>query len=200
VPKIDLLAASTDLSALIEVVPDDALDGPTPCSEYCVGDLLDHLAGLTVAFGGAAHKATGESSSMGPAGDAANLGLNWRESIPQRLEGLAQAWIDPDAWMGMTRVGGQELPGEMAGTILFGELAVHGWDLARALHVSFEPDAAGLPPLLSLVQDAFGPGHDEARGTAFGPAVPVPSDAPAFQQVLGLLGRDPSWSSPQPPR
>jgi len=66
--KIDLVPASKNLSSLIEHVPDDALGEPTPCSEYCVGDLLDHIVGLTVAFGGAARKAEGESANMGPRG------------------------------------------------------------------------------------------------------------------------------------
>jgi uncharacterized protein (TIGR03086 family) len=191
--KIDLLPASKNLSALIEDVPDNALGEPTPCSEYCVGDLLDHIAGLTVAFGGAARKAEGESANMGPRGDASNLDADWRDSIPQRLEGLAQAWVIPSAWEGLTRVGGQDLPGEIAGIILFGELVVHGWDLARGLDASFKPDPGGMPSLFAVVKETFGPEQDAARGAAFGAAVPVSTDAPEFDQILGLLGRDPTW-------
>ena len=196
-PTIDLRPASARLSKLIDAVPDNALHSQTPCSSYCVGDLLDHVAGLTVAFGGAAVKAEGSSANMGPAGNASNLEPDWRVSLPQRLEDLASGWLDPTAWVGMTRVGGQDLPGEVAGTILFGELAVHGWDLAQSTAIPFEPDPVGLVSLLDLVRQAFGPGQDAARGAAFGPAIPVPDDASMFDQVLGLLGRDPSWTAAQ---
>lgn len=33
----------------------------------------------------------------------------------------------------------------------------------------------------------------ELRSGQFGPVVPVPDDAPAFDRVLGLTGRSPSW-------
>jgi hypothetical protein len=38
------------------------------------------------------------------------------------------------------------------------------------------------------------PGMEDARQGLFGPVVPVPEDAPYFDQVLGLTGRDPQWS------
>lgn len=196
-PVIDLRPASKHLSALIKAVSDDVLFEPTPCSNYCVGDLLDHITGLTVAFGGAAVKADGESASMGPAGDGSNLHPDWRVFLPQRLETLVSAWAHPDAWTGTTRVGGQELPGEIAGIVLFGELTIHGWDLARATDIPFEPDRASLLPLFDLVRQTFSPGQDAARGSAFGPAVPVAEDAPMLDQTLGLLGRDPTWTRPE---
>jgi uncharacterized protein (TIGR03086 family) len=190
---IDLVSAAARLSSLIEAVQDDALSRPTPCSEYSVGDLLDHIAGITVAFGGAALKAEGESATMGPQGDASNLDTNWRKSVPQRLEALAGAWQDPDAWSGMTKVGGQDIPGEIAGVVAFGELSVHGWDLSRATGLLFDPDPAGVTPLFELVRQTFDAGQSP-RGTAFGPAIAVNEDAPIFDQTLGLLGRDPQWS------
>ncbi len=190
---IDLHPGSTRLSALIEEVPEEALEDPTPCSDYSVGDLLDHICGLTVAFGGAARKAEGESANMGPQGSASNLDPDWRESLPRRLEALADAWRDPGAWTGMTRVGGQYLPGEVAGLVVFGELCVHGWDLSRGSGIPFAPDPGGVPQLFDLVRQTFGSGQDAARGVAFGPAVPVAADATIFDQILGLLGRDPGW-------
>jgi uncharacterized protein (TIGR03086 family) len=193
----DLAPATDRLCALLETVSDGDLGRPTPCTEYTVGDLLDHIRGVTVAWGGAAVKSSGDSSTMGPSGDASNLDNGWRTSLPQRLREFAEAWSDPQAWMGMTRVGGNDLPAEVAGMALLGELVVHGWDPARATDQPFEPDPATLTTLYENVRQTFGPGHDEARGDAFAPAVAVASDASPLDQTLGLLGRDPSWSSPR---
>jgi hypothetical protein len=36
----------------------------------------------------------------------------------------------------------------------------------------------------------------EARAQIYGPVVPVPGNAPAFDQLLGLTGRSPGWRPP----
>jgi uncharacterized protein (TIGR03086 family) len=191
----ELGLAADNLCALIAAVPDGDLGRPTPCTDYTVGDLLHHIAGVAVAFGGAAVKARGESADMGPWGDASKLGPDWRTSLPDRVRALARAWRDPAAWTGMTRVGGADQPAEVTGIILLGELVVHGWDLARGTGLPFEAGSGALAPLHDLIRQAFSPDQDQAaRGQAFGPAIPVASDAPALDQTLGLLGRDPAWS------
>ena len=194
-PEIDLRPAVQRLSELVAAVPDDALGNQTPCSDYSVADLLDHINGVTYAFGGAARKAAGDTATMGPQGSGGNLDPDWRQSLPQRLSDLADAWAAPDAWTGMTTVGGQEMPAEAIGVICFGELSVHGWDVAKGSGVDFEPDPAGVETLYAVTSGFLGgPGGDEMRGTAFGPAVPVPDDAPTFDKALGILGRDPNWT------
>lgn len=194
-PMVDLGPANTWLCSLIRSVADADLGQPTPCTEYAVGDLLDHIAGVTIAFGGAAVKAGGAAADMGPAGNAANLAPDWRSSIPRRLTALVDAWREPTAWTGMTRVGGQDQPAEVVGIITLGELVVHGWDLARATRQAYEPDPGTLVPLYNLVVKTFGSG-DAPRGPAFAPAVAVANDAPMMDQILGLLGRDPAWTAP----
>jgi uncharacterized protein (TIGR03086 family) len=192
---IDLGPATDNLCALIGAVPEGSLGQPTPCTQYTVGDLLHHIAGVTVAFGGAAVKARGESSTMGPWGDASKLDPDWRTSLPRRVRALAEAWRTPEAWTGMTRVGGGDQPGEVTGIILLGELVVHGWDLSRGTGSPYEADLTTLRPLYGLIRQTFGPGQDPAaRGQAFGPPVPVASDAPVLDQTLSLLGRNPAWS------
>jgi uncharacterized protein (TIGR03086 family) len=193
---INLKPAAARLAALVAGVPDGALGNPTPCSEYTVGDLLDHIHGITLAFGGAAEKAGGAAAAMGPAGNAANLPPDWRSSLPQKLEQLAERWDKPDAWMGMTKVGGQEAPAEVIGVVTFGELSVHGWDLSKGTGIRFDPDPTGVAALHELATTTFaGPNGGAMRGTAFGPAVAVADDAGLFDRTLGVLGRNPSWKA-----
>ena len=52
----DLRPTARRLGALVEEVDDDQLDAPTPCPDYTVGDLLDHIGGLAVAFAEAARQ------------------------------------------------------------------------------------------------------------------------------------------------
>lgn len=194
-PVIDLKPAASRLADIVAAVPDEALGNPTPCSEYAVGDLLDHIHGLTYAFGGAAEKST-EFANAGPSGGADNLPADWRTSIPQKLHELAAKWDKPDAWTGTTTVGGQGMPAEAIGVIAYGELTVHGWDLSQGTGIAFDPDPAGLDALYELTSGFLGgPNGDAMRGTAFGPAVDVADDAPILDRTLGVLGRDPQWKA-----
>lgn len=106
----DLEPATRRMADLIRGVPDELLDGPTPCSDTSLGDLLDHVGGLTLAFTAAATKETGEAGSQPPSADASRLGDDWRTRIPRDLAALAEAWRDAGAWSGMTEAGGRELP------------------------------------------------------------------------------------------
>src|SRR5215210_615297 len=94
---VDLEPAARRMAGLVEAVPDDALGRPTPCAEYTVGDLLDHIAGSALAFRAAAVK---DPLEGGPSGNAANLGPDWRARIPRTVLALGEAWRDPDAWTG----------------------------------------------------------------------------------------------------
>jgi len=194
-PVIDLKPAASRLADIVAAVPDDALSNPTPCSEYTVGDLLDHIHGVTYAFGGAAEKSN-EFAGAGPSGGAGNLPADWRTSIPQKLNELAAKWDKPEAWTGETTVGGQGMPAEAIGVIAYGELTVHAWDLSQGSGIPFDPDPVGIEALHELTSGFLtGPNGDAMRGTAFGPAVDVPDDAPVFERTLGVLGRDPRWKA-----
>jgi len=137
-----------------------------------------------------------EFSSQPPAADASKLGDDWRARIPRDLAALAEAWRDPAAWTGMTKVGGLDLPGEVAGVVALDELVIHGWDVARSSEQPYDCDAASLEAAHGFVSQVAGPGQEERPAGLFGPAVEVPADAPLLARVLGLSGRDPAWSPP----
>jgi uncharacterized protein (TIGR03086 family) len=191
---VDLEPATRRMVDLVGGVPDELLGGPTPCPAYSLGDLLDHVGGLALAFTAAATKATGDAVSRGPSGDVSRLGDDWRTRIPEDLVALAEAWRDPVAWSGTTRAGGIELPGETAGLVALDELVIHGWDVARASGQDYDCDRRSLEVVHGFVAQFSGPGQEAAREGLFGPVVDVPPEAPLLDRVIGLSGRDPAWS------
>jgi uncharacterized protein (TIGR03086 family) len=187
----DLAPAARQMARLLDGLTDDQLAAPTPCEQYTLGDLIDHVGGLSLAFTAAAAKKLGPDTSQGPSGDATRLDADWRTRIPGRLAALAEAWRDPEAWEGMTQVGGVDLPGDMAGKAALNELVIHGWDVARASGQTFGCDPKALDSCLQFVSLVSAP---EQADSIFGPAVDVPADAPMLDRVLGLTGRDPAWT------
>ena len=189
---LDLGPAAQRLGALVSAIPDEQLAAPTPCPDYSVGDLVEHVGGLAQAFTAAATKNTADAAPGGPSGDASRLVDDWRVQIPRDLDALAVAWRDPDAWTGMTSAGGVDLPGEIAGLVALDELVIHGWDVARATGQDYDVDAPSLAAVHQFVEGFSAPGAD--RGGLFGPVVAVPDDAPLLDRTVGLAGRDPNWS------
>jgi uncharacterized protein (TIGR03086 family) len=70
------------------------------------------------------------------------------------------------------------------------DVFMHSWDLARAggQDPALDEDQAatmlaGMQPIESVLRDSG----------QYGPAVPVPDDAPAVDRLMGFVGRDPAW-------
>lgn len=194
---LDLGPATQEVARIVGNVRDDQLNHPTPCAKYTLGDLLDHLDGLALAFALAAAKSQDPTLTESPAlGDAARLADEWRERIPDRLTALAAAWSRPEAWTGMTRAGGVDLPGEVGGLVALNEVVTHGWDVARATGQDYRVDQDSITGAVEFVAQFSGPGSEADRGDAFAPVVAVHEDAPALDRLIGLTGRDPGWVSP----
>jgi uncharacterized protein (TIGR03086 family) len=193
---IDLSPTAERVADLVAAVRDDQLGAPTPCETMDVATLLDHLDGLSQAFTMAATKDLPEGGTAPPSPSSANLDPEFRTVVPERLRTLAAAWQADDAWTGMTQAGGIDLPGEVGGLVALDEIALHGWDLAVATGQRFDLDPASADAVHEFVSGFAGPGHEADRAGLFGPEVPVPTDAPLFDRILGMAGRDPSWQPP----
>ncbi len=81
---LDLEPATRVLTGVVDGVREEQLTAPTPCTERSLGDLLDHVDGLSLAFTAAATKTPLEGGG-GPSADASRLGADWRPRIRQRL-------------------------------------------------------------------------------------------------------------------
>ncbi|WP_067451380.1 TIGR03086 family metal-binding protein [Actinomadura macra] len=191
----DLAPAARRLGLLLAGVRDSQLTAPTPCENYTLGDLIDHVNGLSMAFTWAAAKHWPDLPSAPPSGDASQLAPDWRTRIPEQLDALASAWNDPSAWEGMTKAGGVDLPAEVAGRVALNEIVVHGWDVARASGQPYEAEQREIDLCMDFVGAAVQDG-DAAPDGLFGAPVPTPDDAPPLDRMIGLTGRDPAWAPP----
>ncbi|BFO20469.1 TIGR03086 family metal-binding protein [Streptomyces sp. KM77-8] len=191
---LDLGPQTRVVARLAEGVADEQLADGTPCPRYAVHHMLGHLLGLAVAFRDAGRKSLGATTDTSPQTAQPDIGPGWRERLPEVLDELAEVWRDPEAWTGMTRAGGLDLPGGVAGAVAADELVIHGWDLARATGQPYQPDPAALRMAHDFLLAAAA--ESDGGGGIFGPVVPVPSDASLLDRTIGLSGRDPGWTGP----
>ncbi|HEX6876633.1 MAG TPA: TIGR03086 family metal-binding protein [Nocardioidaceae bacterium] len=193
----DLRPAARELTRLVNALRGDQLGDPTPCTGYTLGDLLQHVRGLAEAFTLAGRKQQPPGGSMPPPqGDASLLPADWRGEIADWLGQLVDVWSDRAAWEGTAWIAGFEAPASAVGITAANELVVHGWDVARSSGQQLFLDDEAIAPSREFVAMMSGPGSEEARGQAFGPALPVPEGASALDEVIAGNGRDPAWCPP----
>ena len=191
--NVDLRPAAQRIAELVARVPNDELGHPTPCPAYTVGDLVDHVGGLALAFTAAARKESGGYVEQTPSGQASRLAPGWRARIPADLRTLAQAWREAEAWTGTTRIAGMDAPAEMVGFTAADELVVHGWDLARATGQPYECEPELLAAAQTFLSQFASPDAPDGPDVPFGPSRPAPASAPLLDRVVALAGRDPAW-------
>jgi uncharacterized protein (TIGR03086 family) len=190
---VDLGPAARRLGELIARTSDSEMGAPTPCPAYNVGDLIEHLGVMALAFAAAARKEGGRYAEPASAGDAARLPADWRSVIPRDLGAVASAWADPAAWSGLTRIAGMDAPADMIGLSLADELVVHGWDLARATGRAYDCEPEVLDAAESFLGQFASPDAPAGPEVAFGPSRPLRDDARSLDRVIALAGRDPDW-------
>ncbi|MFD7654217.1 TIGR03086 family metal-binding protein [Actinosynnema sp. NPDC059797] len=173
---------------VVDGIEPDQLGAPTPCSEYDVRGLVRHLLFWGPSLEGAARK----ENVPPPAAAESDVDLvteGWAADLTAQLQRTADAWGAPGAWAGTTHMGGPtELPAEVVGGMVLGEVVVHTWDLAQATGqvATWDDD------VLEQVHQGLVPTAQMGRDLGvYGPEVPVPADAPLIHRVLGLTGRTP---------
>jgi uncharacterized protein (TIGR03086 family) len=196
---LDFRPTTDALTAIVRGTTDAQLGDPTPCPDYTVGDLVDHIGGLALAFTLSARKEDIPGGGN-PSADGSRLEDGWRERIAAQLDELGRAWLDPAAYDGLTQAGPIELPAPVAALVAIDEVTVHAWDLAVATGQAYDADPAAVEAAASFAS-SFEPPEDGPAddGGLFGPPVEVPWDAPALDRLLGATGRDPRWSPPTAP-
>jgi uncharacterized protein (TIGR03086 family) len=184
--------ATEAMAAVVRTITDDQLSNKTPCTEYDVRALVNHLLFWGPSLAGAGRK----EPVPQPAATEAEVDLaagDWRGRLLALLEDITSSWAPPSAWEGETSMGTPHmLPAPVMGDMIVGELAVHGWDLAVATGQRLELPA----DLVAHLYETMSAGVEQGREMGmYGPQVAVPANAPTLDRILGLTGRDPPGPS-----
>lgn len=171
---------------LLEGIGEHQLELPTPCAEYDVDRLLDHLAIWVQVFDAAVNdrELAFDPTTHRVAGDRTGT---FRRSAQSIVDGLERnGWERP---MTMTA---DPIPGQLVLDMLLMEYVGHGWDVARATGQAVPFDDGEATTALDAARTIVAP---EYRGPGmFDTEVPVAGDAPAVDRFIAFTGRDPAWS------
>ena len=162
-----LVARGLDqLSALLVTVTTEDLGRSTPCSDWNVADLSDHIVNSTAGMATLAQGGKPDWSASPHHADPAS-------ALHEQAAALVSALDASDS----------KFPAGMAAA----ELAVHAYDLSTALG----RQTVDLDPEVAEVGHAFMTSSltDDSRGEAFRPEQPAPEDADAYQRIAAFAGR-----------
>ncbi|MDT5050956.1 MAG: hypothetical protein QOG75_6878 [Mycobacterium sp.] len=171
---------------VVELIGPDDLHCPTPCRDWDVEALGEHLVDTISRLGAAA--------GIEPT-------VPQSDSIDQRIQQATQPILAGWRRRGLTDdvvFSGRTLPAHLAFGILCLELVVHGWDFAVALHRPIHVSHADAAYVLGLARQTL---NAQSRATAgFDPPVAVPADAGPLDQLIAFTGRNPALGRPVTPQ
>jgi uncharacterized protein (TIGR03086 family) len=167
---VELLARALDQTAtVLATVRDDQLEAPTPCEDWTVARLVDHVVATPGHFAMMMRGERPDFSATPEAGD----------DRAQRFRAAG------DDLLALWRAQGDEARASIDWQLA--ELAVHTWDLATATGQptdGLDPDVARLG--LGFMQANLTP---EGRRQAFRPEQPAPEGAGPYERIAAFAGR-----------
>jgi uncharacterized protein (TIGR03086 family) len=162
---------------------------PTPCTEWDVRALLNHLI-LWTSYSLEA-RAQGEAVSQDLMDRDFAADPGFAAGYQAQLDRAVTAWADPAMWERSLDVMGSPMPSADVAALNIAEMVLHGWDLAAATGQAYTVSERAAAAAMRAVE-ANAELFRQYKG--FADPVEVPSSASALDRVLALSGRDPAWT------
>lgn len=181
--KIELLTGIlVKTEDVIEGVKKDMRQFPTPCPDYKVEDLVNHIVGWLQVF-------DSDCNGLTHDGNAAE----YRCQIHPATEFHTAATSLVDGWIkyGFDRnihMMGSEMPAEMVFNMTVMEYLTHGWDLATATGQPIPYTEQEAEATLTRAVSTL-PAQYRGENMPFGNIVEIAGSAPAIDRLIGFMGR-----------
>jgi uncharacterized protein (TIGR03086 family) len=174
---------------VVKATPASQMSAPTPCTEWDVRALLNHVIGTLWL----AEDLLGDQPPRYPMvpGGLPPGDLAGDDPAAAYAEAAAAALAAAAAGDALTR--GHATPlGQMPGPALAGfttlDILVHGWDLARATGQPADLDGRLAAHVLGFAEQAITP---DTRAPRIGPPPAVAPGAPVTDRLVAFIGRNP---------
>jgi uncharacterized protein (TIGR03086 family) len=168
------------LKALVERIPADQLDRPTPCAAFTVTGVLQHMIGGAQAFAPAFR---GAPAAVPGSGDDGSV----QEQFQRAMDDLLDAVHTPGAQDRTIASPFGEVPGSLFARYVAFDGLVHGWDLATATGQSYAPDDTVVGEVDGFIRGLLQP--EMRDGDTFAAETDIPADATPLERVVAFSGR-----------
>lgn len=177
---LDRALAATD--AVVAGIRPVQWSSPTPCKEWDVRAVLNHLVRGNLLF------AAIVQGQPPPDRDADHLGDDPLTAFRRASEGLRAAFAAPGVLESVYTAPFGTGPGSALAHVRVVEILAHGWDLARATaQPAVFPDDVAERALAGAKRALTS--RPQSPGAPFAAQVPVADDGPAMDRLAGFLGR-----------
>ena len=179
-----LVTAMRGFTARVEQVRPEDLGAPTPCSDWDVRALLEHVIGELL---WTAPLLAGKTiADVGDDLEGDHVGTDAAAGWASAVATAEDAVVGVTDWSAPVHVSYGDIPGHDYIDQVATDVLVHTWDLARAVGADEQLDNE----LVQLALEGVGAQADMlAASGLFGTPIPVAGDAPAQTRLLALLGR-----------
>jgi len=179
---------------IVDGIGDDQWDRPTPCAQWTVRELVEHMILENRGFAAAAGGETSDRRVWTDRQFVDDRRADYRASADRVVEAFgAPGVLDGEFWLPLINPA-VRLPARQAVSFHLLDYVVHGWDVAAAIGrpVRVPADIAEAALDIALREVPDGPRRRRPQAS-FVPPVEATPGASALDRMLAWLGRSPTW-------
>jgi uncharacterized protein (TIGR03086 family) len=175
-------------AATLSGVSQDQLKLDTPCAEWTVQNLMEHIVSSADFFADVAELGASSDEREWPDYAAGDLAPSFR----RHAQRLIAAFESEGAMKRPMLLPNGPTRGSICIQVAVGEIFVHSWDLSRATGQSFSNEDIA-DALLKSDWMAMCEGVRAGSPPPIGPSVAVADGAPSVERLVAFVGRDPKF-------
>jgi uncharacterized protein (TIGR03086 family) len=166
----------------------DQLDNQSPCDEWTVRDVINHLTVGATVFATCVRDGSITDERLGALMTEDNLGDDYQAAFRDASDAAIAAFGSPGAADRIVTMPFGTMPAGVALNIAVFDVTIHTWDLARGSGQGMQLDADTLAEAYALAQAMI---PDMREHGVIGAEVTISADAPLEDRLAALAGRQP---------
>lgn len=168
------------LQAVVAQITPDQLDQPTPCANFTVAGVLEHMIGGASAFAPAFRGDVAAATAAPPTG---TVQQRFRTAMTELLEAVhspgAQERVIPAPF--------GEMPGSVFARYVAFDGLIHGWDVTTTVGQPYEPADALVAEVDAFARDLLKPQMRD--GDTFAAETEAPAGSSRLERLVAFSGR-----------